>query len=383
MKKTVIVPGVIAVVVIAVVVFLIAGSNGKAGVISVSGNIEATTSELSFKIPGIVRQRLVTEGDAVKQGQLIAVLDDKDLQQQVSLRAAELQAAEAVLAELKAGTRPEEIAVAEAMAQQAQAKLAELTAGARPQEIAAAQAAVDSAQAQVTLAKTDFDRKSHLSERGTITRQEFDASKTAYDTALARLTEAQEQFKLVKAGPRQEQIDQAKAALKQAEANYAMAKAGPRQEDIDQAVARVEQAKASKALAETQVGYAKLTAPFAGIVLSKNAEEGEFVAPGTPVVTVGDLSSVWMRAYIEETDLGRVKLGMDVNVKTDTFSGKAYRGRLTFISSEAEFTPKNVQTKKERVKLVYRVKVDIPNLEQELKPGMPADADILVTKVGR
>jgi HlyD family secretion protein len=131
------------------------------------------------------------------------------------------------------------------------------------------------------------------------------------------------------------------------------------------------------ALATERLGYATLTAPVAGMVMSKNIEPGEQVAVGTPVITIGELESVWVRAYIPETDLGRVKLGQKARVTTDTWPGKVYDGTVTFISSEAEFTPKNVQTQKERVKLVYRIKITIPNPRMELKPGMPADAEII------
>jgi HlyD family secretion protein len=111
-------------------------------------------------------------------------------------------------------------------------------------------------------------------------------------------------------------------------------------------------------------------------VLSKNIEPGEYVAPGTPVVTVGDLVNVWLRAYIDEADLGRVKVGQKARVTTDTYPGRVYPGTISFISAEAEFTPKNVQTAKQRVKLVYRIKIDIQNPKMELKAGMPADAQI-------
>lgn len=129
-------------------------------------------------------------------------------------------------------------------------------------------------------------------------------------------------------------------------------------------------------LARTRLSYATVASPLSGTVLSKNVEPGDYVAAGTPVVTVGTLADVWLRAYIEETDLGRVKLGQAVDVTADTFPGKKYAGRVSFISPQAEFTPKSVQTRKERVKLVYRIKVDIPNPEMELKPGMPADGTI-------
>ena len=120
-----------------------------------------------------------------------------------------------------------------------------------------------------------------------------------------------------------------------------------------------------------------LTAPFQGLVLSDHIEAGEYVVPGTPVVTVGNIENAWMRGYINESDLGRVKVGQTAKITTDTWPGKTYEGKVSFISPEAEFTPKNVQTAKERTKLVYRIKIDIPNPQMELKPGMPADAVIL------
>jgi HlyD family secretion protein len=153
---------------------------------------------------------------------------------------------------------------------------------------------------------------------------------------------------------------------------------GPRAEKIAQALARKKQAAAALNLAETRRDYARLVSPIGGMVLSEDVESGEYVAPGTPVVTVGVFEHPWLRAYINETDLGRVKHGQKVRVTTDTYPDKEYEGRVSFIASEAEFTPKNVQTQKERVKLVYRIKIDVPNPEMELKPGMPADAEILL-----
>jgi len=145
------------------------------------------------------------------------------------------------------------------------------------------------------------------------------------------------------------------------------------------AEARVRESRATLALAETRLGYAALASPVAGVVLSKAIESGEYVFPGTTVVTVGNLEQVWLRAYISETDLGRVKVGQAARVTADTYPGKVYPGIVSFISSEAEFTPKNVQTAKERVKLVYRIKIDVANPAMELKPGMPADAVIQMT----
>lgn len=347
-------------------------------VIRVSGNMEVTDVELSFRIPGWVERRTVSEGQLVQRGQEVAALDRTELTQEVELRKREVAAARAALAELEAGSRPEEIAEAEAFVAQAKARVAELEAGSRPQEVAAAKAAVARATADTDYRKTELARMEQLHKSGAATNQELDTSRTAYVVADARLREAQEQLKLVEEGPRAEQIEQAKAALAQAQQRLALVKKGPRQEVVDQARARLQQTEQALAIAQTRLTYTALTSPVSGLVLSENVEAGEYVAAGTPIVTVADLNNIWLRAYINETDLGRVKVGQAVRVTTDTYPGKVYEGRISFIASEAEFTPKNVQTPKERVKLVYRVKITVANPNMELKPGMPADAEIFL-----
>ena len=167
-----------------------------------------------------------------------------------------------------------------------------------------------------------------------------------------------------------------RAAAPQAAEALKLAEEGPRKDAVAAARARAESARAALALAETQLDNTRLAAPFAGTVLSHNIEPGEFVAAGTPIVTVADLAHVWVRAYVGQTDLGRLRHGQPVEVRTDTFPGKIYQGTVGFISSEAEFTPKTVQTEKERVKLVFRIKVDLANPHDELKPGMPADVTL-------
>ncbi len=359
-------------------VWLLTRSGDKGRPIRVSGNIEVTDAELSFKIPGRVEARLVDEGETIEPNQTVARLDSKELSQEVSRRRAEVQAAQAALSELEAGSRPEEIAEARAAAEQARARLQELEAGSRPQEVAAAEAVYRSAAADAKRLAEDFRRYSDLYTKQEVSTQQYDAARTAFEMAQAREREAKEQLDLVKEGPRWEQIGQARAAYAQAQQRYTLVKKGPRQEDIEQARAHLEQARQSLALAQTQLGYATLVSPMPGVVLSKSIEPGEYVSPGTPVVTVADLENIWLRAYVNETDLGRVKLGQLARVTTDTYPGKAYEGRVSFISSQAEFTPKSVQTEKVRVKLVYRIKVDIKNPNLELKPGMPADAEIMV-----
>jgi HlyD family secretion protein len=297
-------------------------------VVKVSGNIEVTTVEVSFKIPGRVKERLVDEGEVVKAGQVIARLDSADFAHEVSIRTAEVRTALAGLRELEAGSRKEEIAQSEAALAVVNAEAKRLT--------------------------DDFQRQKELFAREVIPKQKFDAALAARDAAQAQARQAGEALALVRRGPRQERRDQGRS--------------------------RLEEAEAALALAVERLGYAVLAAPGPGLVTAKNIETGEQVAAGTPVVTIANLTTPWLRAYIPETELGRVKVGQKARVTTDTWPGKVYDGLVSFISPEAEFTPKNVQTDKERVKLVYRIKITIPNPAMELKPGMPADAEILTGK---
>jgi HlyD family secretion protein len=356
--------------------FLFGPPAGQPRTIRVSGNIEVTEAQVAFKLAGRVQQRLVDEGMSVRQDQVIARLEDADLRADRASRRAELQAAQAALAEMLAGSRPEEIAAAKAALDKAEWGLKELIAGSRKQQIVAAQATLQSATADRDRAMSEYERARRLIASKTIPPQDYDRASAAYTMAVEKVRDATQQLSLVQEGPRSEEIDQGRALRDQAKAQHDLVKAGPRREEIDQARAKVEQAKAAVALAEARVGYATVYSPLTGIVLSKNIEPGEYVAPGTPVVTVGDLVNVWLRAYIDEGDLGRVKVQQEARVTTDTYPGRVYPGKISFISPEAEFTPKNVQTEKERVKLVYRIKIDIQNPKMELKAGMPADARI-------
>ncbi len=147
--------------------------------------------------------------------------------------------------------------------------------------------------------------------------------------------------------------------------------------NFDVAAAKLKSAQQSLELASVRLGYADLNSPIDSFVLVKSAEAGEVMQPGSTVFTVADLNDIWLTAYINETDLGRVKLNQQADIKTDTYPDKVYKGRISFISQEAEFTPKQIQTTRERVKLVYRIKITVENPNLELKPGMPADGYII------
>jgi len=346
----------------------------------VSGNIEAVEVAIAFKIPGRVDKRFVDEGDSVTKGMPIAALETADLQADLATRRGELHAAEAALAELVAGSRPDEIASALGAMRKAEANYAAFKSGSRPEEIAAAAAELHAAEVDRDHLKRDLNRDEELrrTDSGTIATEQVDRAFAAYRMAEQRYLQALKRYDLVKEGPRQEDVQQAKAAMEQAEAQYRLVKDGPRKEVIDQARAKVEQAKASLLAAETKLGYATVASPLTGVVLSKNIEPGEYVAAGTPVVTVADIENIWLRAYLDERDLGKrnIALGTEAEITTDAYPGKVYKGHVSFISSEQEFTPKSVQTNRERVKFVYRIKIDVKNPDRELKPGMPADARI-------
>jgi HlyD family secretion protein len=355
--------------------------------ISVSGNIEATTVDVAFKIPGKIDKLLVEEGDFVKEGQLIANLEHQDLLAQKAKAEATLESAQSRIPalikniEFQDKATSQEITQAQAAMEAAHSKLQELLHGSRPQEIQAAKAGVDQALSDMEKRKADRDRAKELFQDNYISAQDWDSARTAYEMAVATHQKAQENYALVVEGPRKEEIDTARAQLNQSQATLNLAKTRKLQVDVLRrelitAQAQVKEAASALEVIQSQIEYSNLYAPTAGVVLVKNTEAGEFVVPGGAVITLGDVAKPWLKAFINESDVGRVKLGQKASVSTDSYPGKVYPGKITFISSEAEFTPKNVQTAKERVKLVYRIKVGLANPHNELKPGMPAEAKI-------
>lgn len=368
--------------------FVYIKTHGNSTSLKVSGNIEVTDAQMSFRIPGRLEKRLVDEGDKVTDGQLLAALEKTDQQIAVAIAEAGLAYARSVLSELETGSRPEEIDRSRARVLQAKSALTELTNGSRIQEIEGAKAELDragasvkTAEVQLHQAKADVERYEALFKEGGISQREYELYRTRFESAkntreeaLSGLKNAREALSLRKEGPRIEKIRNARAALKQAEAEYALVKTGPRKESIQQAAARVKSTEEALNQASQQLRYTELFSPMAGVVLSKSAEPGEYLNPASPVVTLGDIRHPWLRAYISEKDLGRIKLKDPVTVTTDAFPNKTYRGRVSFISSQAEFTPKSVQTFEERMKLMFRIKIELENPDEELKPGMPADA---------
>jgi len=321
-----------------ILVYVSFRDRGNGSTITASGNIEVNEAQMSFKIAGRLEKRLVDEGDTVVAGQLLATLENTDQKIAVSQAEASLAQAQARLAELEAGSRSQEIEGARA-------------------ELRRPQAALKTAEAQLTQARDDFNRYAALFREGGISRKDYDQYNTRYIAAENSRTEAQARIK----GTREQ---------------LSLLVTGPRRETIDQARAQVQVATETLNQARQQEKYTELYAPMNGVILSKAAEPGEYLNPASPVVTIGDTAHPWLRAYIREQDLGRIALNRKATVTTDAFPNTSYPGQISFISDQAEFTPKAVQTFEERVKLMYRIKIQLENLKGELKPGMPADAAI-------
>jgi HlyD family secretion protein len=299
-------------------------TGGPAKPVSLTGTVEATQVDVSVKITGRIVQRLVNEGDVVRRGQLLVRLDDAEL-------AAEVRRLDAAL-------------------RSAQATLRDLQAGARSQEIEDARASLASAEATREMTQREFARNDELFRRGLIATQDVDRARQAYQVALAQERSARERLGLLMSGSRPDQIEAARWQVTQAESALAQAR--------------------------TRLKETTVVSPIDGVVLRKNLEAGETANPGVAILTLVNPKDVWLRAYVPETEVGRLKVGDGASVRVDAFPNRVFTGRLVEIAAEAEFTPRNVQTKKERVNQVFRVKIQIDNPDGVLKPGLPADADV-------
>jgi HlyD family secretion protein len=276
-------------------------------------------------------------------------------------------------------TLPDEVARAEAGVKVLLSQLQELEAGYREQDIERARLAFSTSRDIMEEAGKNKVRYDKLFQKGIVSEKEWDGIKLRYETASKEFEKAKEALEMLQEGVREETIQTARARL--AEGKAILKKAGSNLKKIDAAEKEVEAARAQVQAARSAVDLAKihlkytlLRAPFKGIITSRNIEPGEVVLPGREVMTLSDLSTVELKIFVGETEIGKVKPGQRVEVRVDSFPDKVYLGKVSFISPEGEFTPKIIQTHQERVKLVYLVKVSIPNPDLELKSGMPADA---------
>lgn len=319
------------VLVLAALAGLACSSPSEKDVISASGTIEAIEVHVASRVAGQLLELAVEEGARVEPGDVLARIDHATAD--IQLRQAE------------AGVRL------------AEAQLALLVKGARSEDIRQAEAALEQAEAALKIAADDASRMRELLKTGSVTAKQRDDAEARLTVASAQRSAATEALSKVRRMARPEEIQAAEARLAQARAAADLL---------------------AKAIADCTV-----TAPAGGTVTHRAVEVGELVTPGATVITLADLDSVYVMLYVTEVEVGRVRLGDAAEIRIDAFPDKPFIGKITYISPEAEFTPKNVQTKEDRVKLVFGVKVAIGNKEGLLKPGLPADAAVRVGPEGR
>lgn len=289
-----------------------------------TGTIESTNVIVSSRNAGEINSILFTEGERVNSGDTILIIDHEALEYQLDQALAGEQIAQAQLDLMLKGARSEDIKQAEEMMKQSEVNF--------------------------NSAKNDFERYKQLWESKSISKKQFEDMTARYEVALAQYNSAKENYQKVKKIFRPEEIEQAKGNVKKA--------------------------KASVDLLKKSIHDSYVTSPLSGFIVKKFVEVGETVTPMSSLFKVSNLSTVDLVIYVSEVELGKIKLGQKAEVSIDTYPDRKYEGKVTYISPEAEFTPKNVQTKDERTKLVFAVKITVDNKNFDLKPGMPADAKI-------
>ena len=379
-----------------------------------SGTIEAEIIAITAETGGRIVAMHADEGDAVHQGDVLVELDRSTLEAQQNQQEAALAVARANLDSVSASPRSEAVAVAEAGLQQSQA----ISAGAyavwqekqsivdEPLEL---NAQIDAARGQIAMLEKQVEAAQAALKRAEIQRDEaarnqsndegitrsqvavkqVEAAQTGLAATQAELTGVRNQLDLLnairnkpltlmtQANAARMAYEQAGAAVLAAEAKLASVKAGPMPEDVAIAQAQVQQAEAAMDLVKVQLDKLTLTAPRDGVITQRTTNPGELAAPGATLMSLGDLGRVTLTVFIPETQIGRVRLGQTARVNVDAYPSETFEGTVTFIRPEAEFTPKNVQTEEERVNLVFAVKISLRNADHRLKPGMPADAEII------
>jgi HlyD family secretion protein len=299
--------------------------------ISGTGTVEAVEVTIGNKIPGQVLEVIPREGNLVKVGDVVARIDHADLDLELERARAGVRAATAQLTLLRRGPRKQEVRRAE-------------------QLVAQAKAALDNARKNLGR----LGRAQDLLKKKVVPQSKVDQARAQVDVLQAQYNAAQEGLSALRAGSRLEQLHMAEANLEQAEM-----------------LVRILQKK---------IEDCTVKSPTTGRVVARFLEPGELAGTGMPIVRVADLSEVWIMIYVSETELGRVRVDGEAEIRVDSFPNKAFSGKVTYISPQEEFTPKNIQTKDERVRMVFGVKVEAKNPDESLKPGMPADVVLLDTR---
>lgn len=336
---------------------------------------------VSPKNSGILKQLLVKEGDRVEAGQILAYMDDSNLQGQFTQAKAQLASSQANLNKLLAGNRPQEIAQAQAQLASAQANLDKLLAGNRPQEVAQAQAQLASAQANLRQAELTFNQNQQLQLAGAISQRELDTSRTTYDTAQAQVRQAQQALNLQQTGSRPEDVAQARAQVAQAQQALSLQQAGARSEDIDQARAAVQQAEGALQTIQAQMNDTVLRAPFSGVVTRKFADPGSFVTPTTSGSSVSSATSSSILALaandqvvakVAEASIPQIKVGQNVTIEADAYPGKTFNGKVSQVATQS-VVEQNVTN--------FEVKMSIDDPQNLLRAGMNTSVKFNIGKL--
>ncbi len=305
--------------------FFSCGNGNDKNTIEASGNIEATNITISSQTSGEIQSIMKDEGSLVVKGDTVLIIDPINYKLKLDEALSTLQSAEAQYSLLKSGARKEDIAQSESALKQTEINFQQ--------------------------AEKDKERFEKLYGSQSITKKQFEDAVNRYEITLAQFNSAKDNLKKIK--------------------NLA------RPEELSQAEANVNRVKASIELLKKNYNDCFVTAPSNGFIVKKFVEEGEYAGILSSLFKLADLTNVELVIYVSETELGKVKLEQNAEVKVDTYPNKTFKGKVIYISPEAEFTPKNIQTKEERTKLVFAVKISISNPDMELKPGMPADASII------
>jgi HlyD family secretion protein len=327
-----------------------------------SGTVEARDIRVGSKIGGRIDKVLVREGDSVQPGQVLITFDDKELQ-------AALQQSRAGAEKAQRGYRPEEIAEARAAAAQAKADYEMKRNGYRKEDIDGAQADLDRAKADEVRTHLDFDRYEALSKKDLVSKQQRDTSEANWKVAVAQRENAQQKLDMLHHGYRGEEIASAEAHYHQAQATLDKLEHGNRREDVDLA-------KAGYAYDEARFRERQVVAPSAATVEVLDVRPGDLIAPNTPVATLLERDQIYVRIYIPETEIGLVKIGEKAEVRVDSFSKQVFEGVVEQINQQAEFLPRNVQTREERIHQVFGVKIRINDPAGRVLAGMAADVKL-------
>ena len=327
-----------------------------------SGTVEARNIRVGSKVGGRVDKVLVREGDSVEPGQVLITFDDKELQ-------AALEQSRANAEKAQRGFRPEEIAEARAGAAQAKADYEMRKNGYRQEDIDAAKADLDRANADEVRTHLDFERYDALAKKDLVSKQQRDTAEANWKVALAQQQIAQRKLDQWKHGYRSEEIASAEARYSQAQATLEKLERGNRREDV-------ELAKAAYAYDQARYRERQVISPAAAVVEVLDVRPGDLIAPNTPVATLLEREQIYVRIYIPETEIGRVRLGQKADVRLDSFPNQVFNGVVEQINQQAEFLPRNVQTREERVHQVFGVKIRIGDSSGRVRAGMAADVKL-------